>query len=179
MSVAVVIAYFVGNRFSKSAYEVILGEKIGKCFCVSQLEFDYLKLLSESGRFKQQLVPKIPSNLQSIPIRNVIIASTRNSISTTDFVALYLGSSVQDLMDLVEVFDRSDRLQAGADTTSVSTTVPLLASRDDKLVVGSVLVQDLRRVVLFCRQEMGENENASSLKVCYFRRSSFLLLDSC
>lgn len=123
---------------------------------------------SDSGRFKEQLVPKIPVHLHDTPIKDVIIESNlrrnycnnisinrnnnckNNNIETgngnghNELEGLYLRGSVRDLLDLVERIDRSSKLPPGAAVACASTEVPVLESELSRLVVGCVQVSELR-----------------------------------
>jgi hypothetical protein len=94
---------------------------------------------TESGRFKKQLVPKIPERLLMCPIKAIVIG-----ISTHD--VLHLQSSLQDIADVVEGYDTSAAQRQGIAETPYE--VPVLESLQNKVIVGSVKVSELRRILI-------------------------------
>ena len=95
------------------------------------------------------MVPKIPLKLQEVPIRDVIIA---NTVNTKDFFFLTLNTTVQDLLDFIETYDRVTKRETSIESGACSE-IPVLESTDNKFVVGAVKVCKLRSIAQSCTSD--------------------------
>ena len=116
------------------------------------------------------------------PIKDIIVSNDGASSGVCRNEVLYLQSSVQDVLDLVEGFARRAQLcSPGAEENSPSE-VPILESDRNRLVVGSVQVCALRRMAL-CYTRGAQVSVPSMQEVgrgfCNFQFTSFDIETNC